>query len=184
MEDPQYIVLAALDTPSRSTGIYISGGVMAAPTVGAILADILPYLGVERTSEGDPVILDNLTGMTMKEAGAALKEKKLTLTPMGDGETITGQLPAAGQSVLPGSEVLVYLGQPQGARMVTVPDFTGMNRQQASQAAGALGLSVIPIGSDQVSTDVTVCSQKEPAGTQLPAGSAVTLQFSDTSARD
>ena len=68
--------------------------------------------------------------------------------------------------------------------MVTVPDFTGMNRQQASQAAGALGLSVIPIGSDQVSTDVTVCSQKEPAGTQLPAGSAVTLQFSDTSARD
>ena len=184
MEDPEYIVLAALDTPSRSTGIYISGGVMAAPTVGAILADILPYLGVERTSEGDPVILDNLTGMTMKEAGAALKEKKLTLTPMGDGETITGQLPAAGQSVLPGSEVLVYLGQPQGARMVTVPDFTGMNRQQASQAAGALGLSVIPIGSDQVSTDVTVCSQKEPAGTQLPAGSAVTLQFSDTSARD
>ena len=184
MEDPQYIVLAALDTPSRSTGIYISGGVMAAPTVGAILADILPYLGVERTSEGDPVILDNLTGMRMKEAGAALKEKKLTLTPMGDGETITGQLPAAGQSVLPGSEVLVYLGQPQGARMVTVPDFTGMNRQQASQAAGALGLSVIPIGSDQVSTDVTVCSQKEPAGTQLPAGSAVTLQFSDTSARD
>ena len=184
MEDPQYIVLAALDTPSRSTEIYISGGVMAAPTVGAILADILPYLGVERTSEGDPVILDNLTGMTMKEAGAALKEKKLTLTPMGDGETITGQLPAAGQSVLPGSEVLVYLGQPQGARMVTVPDFTGMNRQQASQAAGALGLSVIPIGSDQVSTGVTVCSQKEPAGTQLPAGSAVTLQFSDTSARD
>ena len=184
MEDPQYIVLAALDTPSRNTGIYISGGVMAAPTVGAILADILPYLGVERTSEGDPVILDNLTGMTMKEAGAALKEKKLTLTPMGDGETITGQLPAAGQSVLPGSEVLVYLGQPQGARMVTVPDFTGMNRQQASQAAGALGLSVIPIGSDQVSTDVTVCSQKEPAGTQLPAGSAVTLQVSDTSARD
>ena len=53
MEDPEYIVLAALDTPSRSTGIYISGGVMAAPTVGAILSDILPYLGVERTREGE-----------------------------------------------------------------------------------------------------------------------------------
>lgn len=48
MDDPEYIVLAALDTPSRQTGIYISGGVMAAPTVGAILADILPYLGVEK----------------------------------------------------------------------------------------------------------------------------------------
>ncbi|MBQ2383904.1 MAG: hypothetical protein II290_07680 [Oscillospiraceae bacterium] len=48
MEDPEYIVLVALDTPSRETGIYISGGVMAAPTVGAVMADILPYLGVER----------------------------------------------------------------------------------------------------------------------------------------
>ncbi len=51
MDDPEYIVLAALDTPSRSTGIYISGGVMAAPTVGAILADILPYLGVKKMEE-------------------------------------------------------------------------------------------------------------------------------------
>ncbi len=50
MEDPQYIVLVALDTPSRETGIYISGGVMAAPTVGAVMADILPYLGVEQTA--------------------------------------------------------------------------------------------------------------------------------------
>ena len=47
MENPQYIVLVALDTPSRSTGIYISGGVMAAPTVGAVMSDILPYLGVQ-----------------------------------------------------------------------------------------------------------------------------------------
>ena len=50
MDDPQYIVLVALDTPSRSTGIYISGGVMAAPTVGAVMADILPYLGVAKTA--------------------------------------------------------------------------------------------------------------------------------------
>ena len=34
MDDPEYIVLVTLDTPSRETGIYISGGVMAAPTVG------------------------------------------------------------------------------------------------------------------------------------------------------
>ena len=31
MDDPQYIVLVALDTPSAETGYYISGGVMAAP---------------------------------------------------------------------------------------------------------------------------------------------------------
>lgn len=184
MEDPEYIVLAALDTPSRSTGIYISGGVMAAPTVGAILADILPYLGVERSEEGAPFSLPDLTGLTMKEARAALKDTKLTLTSIGDGETITGQLPAAEQSILPGTQVLVYLGEPTGERTVIVPDFTGMNRQQASQAAGELGLSIIPMGSDDIAANVTVCSQKEPAGTELPVGSSVTLQFTDPSARD
>ncbi|MBR4862958.1 MAG: hypothetical protein IKU07_00160 [Oscillospiraceae bacterium] len=51
MDKPQYIVLVALDTPSRSTGMYISGGVMAAPTAGAVLSDILPYLGVTQTPE-------------------------------------------------------------------------------------------------------------------------------------
>ena len=53
MDDPQYIVLVALDTPSRSTGLYISGGMMAAPTVGQVLADILPYLGVEKIGEAN-----------------------------------------------------------------------------------------------------------------------------------
>ena len=51
MDDPEYIVLVALDTPSRETGIYISGGVMAAPTVGAVMADILPYLEVKQLTE-------------------------------------------------------------------------------------------------------------------------------------
>lgn len=184
MENPEYIVLAALDTPSRSTGIYISGGVMAAPTVGAIMADILPYLGVERVTEGDAMTLPDFTGMDVKEAKAALKDTKLTLATMGEGTTITGQLPAAGQTVLPGSEVMVYLGEPNQERMVVVPDFTGMNRQQASQAAGQLGLSIIPMGNGEISGNVTVCSQKEPAGTQLSVGSAVTLQFADTTARD
>ena len=184
MEDPEYIVLAALDTPSRSTGIYISGGVMAAPTVGAIMADILPYLGVERTAEAEAVPLDDLAGLTLEEARKLVKAQKLTVTSLGEGQTITAQLPAAGEQVLPGSEVLVYLGDGEGERMVAVPDFTGMNRQQASQAAGKLGLFVIAAGNQEESPQVTVCGQKEPAGTELPVGSAVTLQFADPTDRD
>jgi stage V sporulation protein D (sporulation-specific penicillin-binding protein) len=73
MDDPRYIVLVALDTPSRQTGIYISGGVMAAPTVGAVMGDILPYLGVEQSfSEdeiaGKTVIVEDFSGLTAKEA--------------------------------------------------------------------------------------------------------------------
>jgi len=109
MEDPQYIVLAALDTPSRETGIYISGGVMAAPTVGAIMADILPYLGVEKAPV-ETVVLEDLTGKTRKEAEKWLKEAGLTGVFQGLNETVTAQLPAPGTEVEKGSGVLVYLG--------------------------------------------------------------------------
>lgn len=80
MDDPEYIILAALDTPSRTTGIYISGGVMAAPTVGAVMADVLPYLGVKQSfSEDDiagkQIVMEDLTGMTAKDAQTLLKKK-------------------------------------------------------------------------------------------------------------
>lgn len=189
MEDPEYIVLVALDTPSRETGIYISGGVMAAPTVGAVMADILPYLGVERTfSEtdiaGQEVIMEDLTGLTAADAERKLKGIQLTAKFSGTGETVTGQIPAAGQSVPGGSEVLVYLGQEPEQRSVVVPDFTGMNRQQASDMAGTLGLYILVKGNDEISAAVTVTAQSEAKDTQVPVGTTITLEFTDTAARD
>lgn len=189
MNDPEYLVLVALDTPSRETGIYISGGVMAAPTVGAVLADILPYLGVERTfSETDPagleIVVEDLTNLTAQDAERKLKDMGLTAKFSGTGETVTGQIPAAGQTVPGGSEVLLYLGQVPETAQVTVPDFTGMNRQQATDAAGALGLYVLVSGNGEVSSDVTVTAQSIPKDTQVPAGTTITLEFTDTTARD
>ena len=110
MENPEYIVLVALDTPSRETGIHISGGVMAAPTVGAVLSDILPYLGVAAETVTD-TILDDLTGLTVGEAENILKAKNLTALYCGEGETVVSQIPQPGQSVPDGSNILLYLGQ-------------------------------------------------------------------------
>ena len=189
MNDPEYIVLVALDTPSRETGIYISGGVMAAPTVGAVMADILPYLGVERTfSETDPagleIVMEDLTNLTAQDAERKLKDMGLQAKFSGTGETVTGQIPAAGQTVPGGSEVLLYLEQVPETAQVRVPDFTGMNRQQAADAAGALGLYVLVSGNADVSPEVTVTAQSIPKDTQVPAGTTITLEFTDTTARD
>ena len=189
MEDPEYIVLVALDTPSRDTGIYISGGVMAAPTVGAVMADILPYLGVERTyQEGDPagqqIVMEDMSGLTAKEAESKLKDTTLTAKFSGTGETVTGQIPAAGQSVPGGSEVLLYLGEKTSETQVCVPDFAGMHRQQAHDAAGMLGLYILVTGNNEISPAVTVTAQDIPAGTQVPVGTTITLEFTDTGARD
>ena len=111
MGNPEYIVLVALDTPSRETGIYISGGVMAAPTVGAVLSDILPYLGVEKCAEEGYAVLDDLTGLSPEEARAKLNEKKLEALFAGEGRTVVSQIPQAGQQVPEGSQILLYLGQ-------------------------------------------------------------------------
>ena len=189
MEDPEYIVLVALDTPSRQTGIYISGGVMAAPTVGAVMADILPYLGVERTFSqedlaGQEIVLDAYTGLTAEEAERKLKNIGLSALVSGTGETVTGQIPAAGQTVPGGSQILLYLGQEPEQPMAAVPDFTGMNRQQASDAAGKLGLYILVKGNNAISSAVTVTAQSVAKDTQVPVGTTIALEFTDTAARD
>ncbi len=189
MDDPEYIVLVALDTPSRETGIYISGGVMAAPTVGAVMADILPYLGVKQTFKeedvaGMRIVMENFVNTPLEEAEKKLKEQNLTARTIGDGDTVTAQIPAAGQTVPGGSQVLLYLGEEPDGELVEVPDFTGMTRQQASDAAGALGLYILVTGNTDISPTVTVTSQSEPAKNTVPIGTTITLEFTDTTARD
>ena len=189
MDDPEYIVLVALDTPSRSTGIYISGGVMAAPTVGAVMADILPYLGVESNytqddAAGRTVILQDLNGLTVQEAQKILKEQGLDCQLSGTESVVTGQIPAAGKAVPGDSQVILYLGDEPEDQAVSVPDFTGMTRQQASDAAGSLGLYILVTGNQNISTDVTVTAQSVPKDTQVNIGTTITLEFADTKAAD
>ena len=188
MEDPEYIVLAALDTPSRSTGIYISGGVMAAPTVGAILSDILPYLGVEKTvlpeDAAREVVIEDYTGLTQKEAEKALKALGLSACFSGSAETVTAQIPAAGSAVPIGSQVLLYLGEEAPDTAVQVPDFSKMNRQQAADAADKAGVYIRCTGNPDADTNVVVTAQDRPAGDSVPRGSTITLQFADIGARD
>ena len=189
MENPEYIVLVALDTPSRSTGIYISGGVMAAPTVGAVMADILPYLGVEQhfsedEAAGRTLTVPDLTGMSREEAGKLLKEQQINALFLGNEETVTGQIPAPGQTIPGDSEMLVYLGETTEERTVEVPDFSGMNRQQAADAAGKLGLYILVKGNLDLSPAVVVTAQNIPAGEITAAGTTIQLEFTDTGARD
>ncbi len=189
MDDPQYIVLVALDTPARSTGIYISGGVMAAPTVGAVMADILPYLGVqhnytEEDAAGKTVVVEDYTGLSAKEANALLKKQGITALFQGADEKITGQIPAAGQIVPGDSQIILYFGDTQAASYTEVPDFVGMNRSQAREVAGKAGLYILVSGNMSVDTGVVVTSQSEPKGTKVLTGTTITLTFADTKARD
>ena len=184
MDDPEYIVLVALDTPSRSTGIYISGGVMAAPTVGAVMGDILPYLGVAPKEKMQQVAVEDLTGLTAKEAEKRLKEQNIRFRAVGTGETVTAQIPSAGSEVPGGSEILLYFGEEPPADTVRVPDFSGMNRQQAADAAAESGLYIFVSGNTSLKATVKAVSQSVAPGTEVPLGTAIKIEFIDTKAAD
>ena len=160
---------------------------MAAPTVGAVMADILPYLDVkqnftEEDAAGRQVTVEDFTGLTLQEAEKQLKTLGLTAQTVGSGETITAQIPAAGNVVAGNSQVLLYLGEIPEERMVSVPDFTGMTRQQASDAAGLLGLYIVSSGNSDLKAVVT--AQSQPKDTQVSVGTTIKLDFADIKAAD
>ena len=181
MDDPRYIILVALDTPDASTGIYISGGVMAAPTVGAVLADILPYLEVERAEPPSIATVPDVTGLAAQAAEKSLKDLGLNSLFQGDGTTVTAQLPGADTALEQGSGVLLYLGEPV-PECVNVPDFTGMTAFDAELAAQNAGVILQKNGNPD--ENARVQHQDLPPGTAAEPGSTVTITFTDPSAHD
>ena len=160
---------------------------MAAPTVGAVMADILPYLAVKRNytpedAAGMEVSVPDFGSVSVQDAQKQLKELGLTARIIGTGETVTAQIPAAGKTVPGGSQILLYLEQQPDVRQVTVPDFSGMTRQQASDAAGLLGLYILVAGNDEL--DALATAQSEQKGTQVPVGTTIEVTFTNMKAAD
>lgn len=189
MDDPRYIILVALDTPSRETGIYISGGVMAAPTVGAILADILPYLQVSKVYDPeDPsaqqIRVPDLSGLTVKEVQQKIKDLPLEVIFSGDGEVVIDQLPKPAESLQGGSQMIAYLQEAPDDGMTTVPDLRGMTVAEAADAAGAGGVCLLPDGNSDLTRPLRVQTQDPLPGTRLARGSIVRIRFADLDARD
>ncbi len=186
MDDPRYIVLVALDTPSRETGYYISGGQMGAPTVRDVLADILPYLGIDPdySDEAQQVVVPDVTGLTLQEAKALLQEKNLGYRTQGDQETVTGQVPAAGATIPGSSEMVLYLGQEQDTGSVTVPDVTGKDAETANSILTQAGLYMKIIGATGAESTIAAVAQQPQAGETVSTGTVIEVEFSDLSARD
>lgn len=189
MEDPQYIVLVALDTPSRSSGYYLSGGVMAAPVVRGIFEDALPYLGVARDltdvdMSGIEVSMPYVMDLTEKEAAKLLEESSLTYMVVGEGDKVTGQIPGAHASVPGNSQVILYMGQEAPTELITVPDFTGMTISQAHQAAANAGVYVLVRGASTDVSYVTATDQDVQAGKTVVPGTIVRVSFTDHTAQD
>ena len=189
-DDPQVIMLITMDTPSRATGTYVSGGNMVAPTASTVMAEILPYLGVEPSYSAEELLgmdttVPNVIGMSVEEAKAKLKDRALSEPIVGDGETITDQTPAGG-AIIPGkSSVILYAGEEKSTDKCVVPHLIGKTPSEANTTATAAGLLIRFSGTTgSESSSVRVLSQSIDEGTEVEAGTVITVQLGDTSVTD
>ena len=189
-DDPQVIMLLTLDTPSRSTGTYVSGGNMVAPTASSIMSEVLPYLGVEPSYSAEELLgmdttVPNVIGMSVEEAKTRLGERGLSYKINGDGDTVTDQTPAGG-AIIPGkSAVILYAGADKSTAKCTVPHLIGKTPSEANTAATGAGLFIRFSGTTgSESSAVRVLSQSIEAGAEVEAGTVITVQLGDTSVTD
>lgn len=189
-DDPQYIMLLTMDTPSRNTGVYVSGGNMVAPTASSIMAEILPVLGVDPdyTAEelaGADAAVPNVVGQTLADAKAKLESAGFSCRTVGTGDTVTDQTPAGGAIVPNNASIILYLGVEKSSALCTVPNVLGLTASEANKALTNAGLIMKVAGTTSASSgNVKAISQSYTAGTELAAGAVVTVQFGDSSVLD
>ena len=191
-DDPEIIVLLAYDKPQpatpggnwSTTGVYISGGNMAAPMAGEVIAQILDYLDVEKQytaeeSAAVDVTTPQVTGYTVADAEARLSNKGLSYRTIGEGDVVTSQVPAANSAVPGGSTVILYLGGAAPEETGTVPNVVGQSYEAAKNALEAAGFFMRATGTSTFYTNSSRAQSQSVAGGETAAiGTVIDVQFS------
>lgn len=187
IDDPKYIVLVVIsDIPDSYPH---GGGAIVAPVVGRIFADILPYLGVEPVYEGTEiermdVVTPNVIGQTKDEAAAAALEAGLTYRYLGEGDTVSDQVPSVGAKIPYGSEMIIYLGgRTKTTEQREVPYLLGQTPESVDYELNLsnLYLKCTGIASSQYNYQTAAVKQNPAAGTMVDVGTVVTVEFQSSS---
>ncbi len=197
-DDPQVIILLMYDKPKPAfpganvteRGYYISGGNMAAMMAGELLSNILDYMGVEKNyTDAEKAMIDvtvpNLVGQTGVVGQQAAADAGFTVRTVGEGDTITAQIPVGGAVIPSGSEIVLYLGEEKPTDLVSVPDIQGKTAAQAKGILSQYGL-YLKIGgtSRYMSANAVVASQSVNYGTQVERGTVIECLFADNTMVD
>ncbi len=186
MDDPQVVILLILDNPdpNNETGIFVSGGNMAAPVVGHILSEVLPYLDVQpvytdEEKQNLDIAVPKLIDKSIEEATTNLEKLGLTVRIIGDGTAVTDQLPSANISVAPGSQIILYAGREKSTDMVAVPDLYFKGFLDAKKALEDAGLFIKSGGTLSSSANAVVSTQSVKKNEEIPIGSVVEVTLVD-----
>ncbi len=185
MDDPQIAVLVAIsDIPESSPH---GGGAIAAPVVARIMEEVLPYIGVtsvyaDDESDRREVSVPSVVGQTEEQAASTLEQAGFGYRVVGDGDTVTDQVPASGVRIPVSGRVILYMGENKPTEQIEVPDLTGLTPDECRDTLEQYGLYLRQKGvaNSQVTGSTTASRQSPAAGTKVNIGSVVTVEFSDT----
>ena len=180
-DNPQLVCLLLLDEPhAGATG----GGAIAAPAVGRIFEDVLPYLGyapqpTEENKDKISVTVPNINGLTVQEALVKLDNMGLKINPKGNGEKITNQIPAAGTKLHKGGVVIAYTQKEETQGTAIVPEVIGMNYKNAKATIENAGLvmELDAANSGTIPDDYIAVSQSPKAKSEVAAGTKIYVKF-------
>jgi len=186
MDDPEICLLVLLRNPDAACGVYVSGGNMGAPTVGNMMADILPYLGIEAEySEEEMEFIDrtvpNLVEMDVQQAQATLAAQNLSYRVIGGGTAVTKQLPEANSVIAAESQVILFAESEPSNDLEEVPDLTNLTYSIARQRLGYLALFInTDCHNISDSQTVVVTKQSIEPGEKVEHGTVITVSLADT----
>ncbi len=188
-EDPQYALLVFFDEPDKySNGNLTGGNAIAGPIFSKIMAEALPYLGVEAKYTDEEyqnldMVSPSVVGITLNEAYSQLEDLGLSYSVIGsedDGNAVvTEQIPESGSNLPKGGKVVLYTeGYDQEEALVEVPDFSGLDLVNASYLAAVNQVQISVAGA--ASDSAVVSMQDIPAGERVKQGTVITVTFVNT----
>jgi len=178
IDDPQIAILVVLDEPAEAN----YGSIIAAPVVGAIMADVLPYLGIEPQYTEEELAAGNskvpdVVGEIVHDAHAEVRNEYLTVNVVGTGANVVRQVPEAGTVVSKWSTVILYTDDSEAVEEGVVPDLLGLSVAEATEKLAAAGLTIEIVAEDADAEGLVAISQTPEEGTVLAEGTVVTVEF-------
>ncbi|HXK77555.1 MAG TPA: penicillin-binding transpeptidase domain-containing protein [Oscillospiraceae bacterium] len=179
IDDPQIVILMLLDEAQMENPY---GSVVAAPVVGAMLADILPYMGIEPVYTDEELALMDGTVPYVEEsivhdAMNTLRQKGYSSSVVGEGTTVIKQVPEAGAKMDAGGTVYLYTEESVIPGQVEVPDVLGMSVTDVNNAIIGAGLKLKLTGVSETALNQIAYSQFPEAGTLVYPDSVVEVAF-------
>ena len=164
-------------------GGTVYGSTVAAPYVSNLLSFVLPYLGYEpeytdRDLEKIEVTVPDFTGAAIEDARSDVSWRGLTCEIVGDGDTITHQVPADGEIISQSKgRVILYTVAETPKATVAVPDLVGKTAEAANRTLLGAGLNVSFTGSSGTDTGVIVLRQSIEKDTMVAPGTVVEIEL-------